>query len=275
MNREIDVFEGRNVRLINDKIYCLFGEDEYIDDFPYKTYQEMESAVRNIKAVKIGTNNDIDENFEKRSITFPISLAFDYGVLSKKRIPTYKEVVDMYIKLSLEDNGDGTYTERKKLGATFTVSYEAVTVRIHKGYYSFIREYMTFLALKEKLSKHGVTVFMNREDDYKGRIDIGVIYNNILYIIDTSVKTKRSDEFEQKKIDGTRRNMNDVEQSLMEKYSCMDYCRILVKANTHSGGNTYRCGEVLMYKTSVINGICNYILTNNTYGTSINADELV
>lgn len=274
MNKDIDIFSIRNVILLNNQIIFTKNGEHYYN-FPYNNYKELEKVVRTLNPRKIGTNEDLDETFEKGAITFPISLAFDYCVLKYKRVPTYEEVVDMYIELSLEKNSDSTYTEKKCFGANFTVTREAVAVRIFKGYFSFIREYMTFLYLRDKLSKYGATVFMNREDDYKGRIDIGVIYNNVLYIIDTSVKTKRSDEFEQRKIDGTRRNLTDTEKLLIEKYNCVDFCRILAKANMRYGGNTYNCGQLKMYKSVFLDSICTYILNNNKYGVSINADDLL
>lgn len=275
MIKNYDIFSDKNITLLGSKMVVLEDGIKSYYDFPYDNYKDIQNFVKTLNPKKNTTNEDIDKNFEENAVTYPISLTFDWCIKEYGRIPTCEELVNMYIELSLEKNPDGTYTEKKCYGSTFKVTRKAVESRIYKAYFSFIREIMTYVYLRNNLSRYGAIVFINRRDDYKERMDIGIKYNNILYIIDTSVKTERSDNFEERKINGTRRNLKESEEFLIKKYNCIGCCRILAKANMKYGGNTYNCGQLKMYKDNFLNSICTYILNNNKYGVSINADDLL
>lgn len=272
----MDIFDYRNTQLRNNKMFLIVDGVPHQTEFPYSNYEDLEKEVRNLKAEKIGTDDDLDNIFERKAITFPFSLTFDYFVFCHKKIPTYKELINEYIKLTMIVNPDGTLTPQKWLGMNFTITYNALSVRIYKVYYSFVREYAAFLYLRDKfIDMENVTVFINRVDDYKGRIDIGIKYNNTLYIIDTSLKSRRSDTFEKRKIDGTRRNISKADSDLMNKYHCTDYCRILAKANTYRDGNTYMCGQAFLYQKQFLDNIVEFIKNNKNLNQDYNASNLI
>lgn len=272
----MDIFKFRNLKLENNKMQLIVnGIPNYID-FPYNTYSDMLEIIKAMNPTKIGTNDDIDENFERGYQTFPFSLAFDYFVFTHKNLPSYTDLINQYIDLCFIRNNNNTLTQHNWLGQPFTITYNALCVRVYKVYFSFIREYSAFLYLYENLKDvEGVTVFMNREDDYKGRIDIGVKYKDTLYIIDTSLKSNRSNDFEILKTNGTRRNMSTADQVLVNKYGCDKYCRILAKAVTWGDdSNTYKCGQAYLYNTSFLDNIVSFIKTNDIYNIDVNASSL-
>lgn len=240
-------FNHINTGIDEKGIYCTINGKLNRKPFPYNLNSFL-TEVEQIKLYKMGNDRDLNPILEDGTKTQPFNLIWDVATLQLERLPSYKEFIDCYIKSYCEYTPDNFIRYKKYYESTpFVFTYKALAVRAYKIYFSFVREYHLYLKLKEA----NLNVFINREDDYMERIDIGVIKDEVLYILDTSLNSQRANNFEKHKLTNRRNNkLDECSKKLMEKYSCKYYVRVPLKATPFKDNiayNTQSVGKFELY----------------------------
>lgn len=250
-----ELFAKRNTRLSGGRIYNIYKNGDppcQSRSIPYTTHSFLQE-LRHMDIYR-GCSESLNEMFEEKSNTMPFNIIWDLYMFHYGKIPDIDEFIRQYIKTYCDTVSEGIYTYKPCYRqADFNITYHDLRTRIYKIYFSFAREYHLYLYLEEA----GLNVFIDRREDYVNRIDLGVIKNGTLYILDTSLDSKRSNRFEQRKMT-SRRSILDSSEFLKQKYRCETYERIPMKACRFSDNpmfNTQKVGKFDLYSEEYLKSL--------------------
>lgn len=254
-----ELFNIRNTRLFKEKVYEVCrGRDPVwkSKNIPY-TAASFRNELERMNIYR-GCEESLNEMFEEKSNTMPFNIIWDMYMFYYGKIPDIDGFVAQYIKTYCDTIAEDIYTYKPQYKqADFNIRYDDLRTRIYKIYFSFAREYHLYLCLMEE----GLNVFIDRREDYINRIDIGVIKDGVLYILDTSLDSQRSNRFEKRKM-LTRRNLDASSEFLRNKFKCSWYVRIPLKACRFSDNpmfNTQKAGKFDLYANWYIEALVSFI----------------